>query len=254
MKIQTTGEQMQIKTGGITQLIMGVVFSLVGAGVAILPFLGVESSDGKKMPIWLGLIGLVFLALGVYLVLSAKNTIITLVKNGQSNVTAKRLLGGSAQTQNFQTSAIIAVNLSTRNEYVNTGTAGTNNRSTTQRRSDLHLILNDNSTIEITSSGQSGVGFNGFNMTSLVRKAPLSREAEQIAGFLGVQVKYEDFSSIEGIKNLITGKKQDRPQTTTPINPDAPPVEEIPQPGAPAQPPQAPPVDDETLPPQNKPQ
>ncbi|MEX2014895.1 MAG: hypothetical protein WD885_03080 [Candidatus Saccharimonadales bacterium] len=224
MKIQTIGEQMQIKTGGITQLVMGIVFSLVGILIVILPFLGVESSDGKKMPLWLGLIGLVFLAIGVYLFLSAKNTVITLIKSGQSNITTKKLLGSGIQTQDFQTSSIVAVNLSTRNEYVNTGTSANNNRSTMQRRSDLHLMLNNNSMIEITSSsGQSGFSLNGMNITSLVRKAPLTNEAEQIAGFLGVQVKYEDSSSLQGIKDLITGNNSNQPATTTPpLNPDAP--------------------------------
>ncbi|HEX5797726.1 MAG TPA: hypothetical protein VFX79_00065 [Candidatus Saccharimonadales bacterium] len=241
MKIQTSGEQMQIKTGGITQLVMGIIFSLVGIFIVVLPFLGAEDSNGNKMPMWLGLVGLVFFAIGVFLFLSAKSKMIKLVKNGQSNITTKKLLGGGTHTQDFQTSAIVAVNLSTRNEYVNTGTSTNNSRSTMQRRSDLHLILNDNSTIEITSSsGQSGFSLNGINMTSLVRKAPLSKEAEQIAGFLGVPVKYEDSSSLQGLKDMIMGKDASQPAATTPpLNPNVP-----------TQTPQ----DAETVPPQNKPE
>lgn len=220
MKIQTSGDQMIIKTGGITQLVLGIVFVLVGVFTAALPFIGITSNNGEKVPAWVSLFGLAFLAVGIYLLLSAKNRAISLVKNGQSNVTEKKLLGGGVKSQNFQTSVIVAVDLSTRNE---TESSGANDRSTTERRSDLKLILNDNSTVDVTSSAsRGGFNLNGVDMTNIVRKAPLSREAEQIAAFLGVPVKYEDASSMQGLRDLITGGNQ-TPNTPPTINPNAPP-------------------------------
>jgi hypothetical protein len=219
MKIQTSGDQMQIKTGGVTMVVLGVVFVLVGAFATALPFLGITSDNGEGVPKWASLLGLIFVAVGVFAALTAKKRVITLVKNGESNINDTKMIGGGVKTQNFQTSDIAAVNLTTRNEYVG---SGTDNGSTMQRRSDLHLILKDNSTVEVTSSsGQSGFSFNGMNISSLIRKAPLSREAEQISAFLGVPLKFEDVSNLQGLRDAIMGAN--KPKTTTPpINPNPP--------------------------------
>lgn len=197
-------------------LFLGVSFFLAGGFLIILPFLGWTSDNGEPVPKWASIIGLVFAAVGIVAVLYAKKKVITLLKNGESNITETRIIGGGVQSQSFQVSDVVAVNLSTRNEYVSSSD-GNRSGGGMQRISDLHLLLNNNSTIEITSSsGQGGLSLNGINMTSLIKKAPLANEAEQIAGFLGVPIKYEDSSSLQGLKDMIMGKDASQPPTTTP--------------------------------------
>jgi len=249
MKIQTSGDQMQIKTGGVTMLVLGVVFVLVGLFTTALPFLGMSSDDGQPVAKWASLFGLFLLGIGIFMVVTAKKRLITLVKNGESNITDTKIIGGGVKSQNFQTADVVAVNLATRSEYV--GSSDSNNSSTAQRRSDLHLILKDNSVVEVDSSVlKGGFNLNGMDVSGLIRKAPLSREAEQIAVFLGVPVKYEDVSSLQGLRNAKMGNNQPE-NATPPINPDAPPSA---QPQVTEVPTQAekPPTDSGQIPPQGE--
>lgn len=249
MKVIQTDNQIEIKSSGIGQLITSIIISLVGIGLTIFVFAGPPDDKGNKMPIWMAGIGLAFVAVGIGFLLFSKNRSTVIQKDGTTTITAKRILGGQTQNTSFPTSNITSVRLSTYAD--NTANSGM------QRRSVLELVLNNNDIIDIGSSSSRGVSFNGMNVGSLIMKAPLSKEANQIASFLGVPLDANDASSIAGAVKSVTSAfqstKPSSPQQPTEFNPESqnanpqptppvPPVQPQPPQPAPPVPPQEPPV------------
>jgi hypothetical protein len=250
MKITQTDTQIELRSSGLGQLVIGIVTILVGIGVIIV-LLGSSSDNGKKAPAWSVLIGIFFIIFGVLMALFAKNRTVTVRKGGDTSVSAKRVLGSNPQQQTVPTANIVAVRLSTymeNNNGSNGGSGGISGGDSSSRRSVLSLVLNNNDLIEVGGSGggMGGFNINGINVSSLITKAPLSKEANQVATFLGVPLQADDTSSIAGaIKSIGTAFHQEssQPAQSTPFNSDAQPqtpaATPITPPAAPA-PPQAP--------------
>lgn len=190
MKIYQTDTQIEIKTSGLPRAILGIVVAILGIILAIAMLVGItRTGDGTTSPPWASLIGLIFLVVGVLLAFLSTNRDIILQRGGISSVNAKRVFGGQSKTESFDTIRVIAVNLSTHFASSNSSS------SSRQRRSNLSLILDDNSRVEIANSSGSSFSFNGISLTDLIAKAPLGKEANQIAAFLGVPLQSADMTN-----------------------------------------------------------
>ena len=86
MKLIQSNDQMVIKQGGAGQLIAGLIFIIIGIGVAVVFFGGLlpADSNGRHAPILIGLIGLLFAGIGLVLLRSAQNRTITIQKGGET--------------------------------------------------------------------------------------------------------------------------------------------------------------------------
>lgn len=261
MKLTQTDNQIEVKNNGIGQLLIGAVFFVAGIAVTAL-ILSSHSSDGKKAPIWVVLFGLLFCVIGVFIAFMAQNRRTTIQKGSNVTVWAKRLLIGAPQEQSVPTSSVVAVRLTTSADY----SAAQDGDTTNQRRSVLSLVLTNNDLIEVGSAGTKNmISINGMNVSNLISKAPLSKEANQLASFLGVPLQASDTSTIPGMVQSVKSAFQNDgsngsgpvspPTQTASFNPAAavppntpapqpqPPVSPVaPTPAAPAppQPPQAP--------------
>lgn len=236
MKITQTDSQLELKTSGAGQVITGVVLIAAGIGMAIVTHS--PDADGKKAPVWVLLVAIAIALAGVAAIIFAKNRSVTIQKGGNTTVSAKRLIGGTPQSQTVPTASIVAVRLAT---YVESGGPNNNGNPSNSRRSTLSLVLNNNDLVEVgSSSGNSSFSFNGLNVSSLISRAPLSKEANQTAGFLGVPLQADDTSSIAGavrsVRNAFQQGSPDPagpPAQTTSFNPE-PPAQPAQQPASPA--------------------
>ncbi len=256
MKVIQTNNQIEVRSSGIGQLIIGLVIGLAGIALTIFVFAGPPDDKGNKMPIWVAAIGLAIIAAGVGMLLFSKNRNVVIQQGGTTTVTAKRIIGGQTENLSFPTSDITSVRLST---YIDNTTSNTNMQNNNmQRRSVLQLVLKNNDLVDIGGSGGGNSTFNGMNIGGLLTKAPLSKEADQIASFLNVPLDANDTSSIAGAVKSVTsafqGNKPSNPQQPTEFNPEAqnttpqppstpisPTPPQAPQPTPPV-PPQEPPV------------
>jgi hypothetical protein len=239
MKTTQTDNQIELKSSGAGQVFFGVVLVIVGIIMAIF-LLGSADDSGKKAPAWTILIGVAMALGGIAAILFAKNRSVTIQKGGNTTVTVKKVLGGGPQAQTIPTANIIAIRLAT---YIDqTASSNGSGNPNNSRRSTLSLVLNNNDLVEVGSSGKKG-GFslNGINLGSLVSKAPLSKEADQLTAFLGVPLQADDTSSIGGAIKAVQSAFQHEPSQPAPFNPDA----QVQPPAAPPTvptPPVAPPV------------
>lgn len=226
MKINQTDTQLELKTNGIAQVIIGTIFALIGVAVSIFILTSSTKSDDPSS-IWFAAMGIPFVAIGAYIVFSSHNRQVVINKGGITTVVTKRTIGGTPQTQSFETSHIVAIQLAT---YLSSNNSGT------ERRSTLSLITNDNNLIEIADKGSKAPSINGFSITGLV-KAPLSKEANRIAAYLGVPLQASDNSNpINVIESAVNSYSEAigkadvfdaQPEQVTITQPSEPVAEEI---------------------------
>lgn len=200
---------MNIKTSGISQVVGGAIFALAGLAIAIAFLL-------SRSPVF-SLFGLIVAAIGGYTVWSASNREIVIVKGGTSTIRSTKVFRSNTQEDSFDTSTVASVRLAT-GSGINSGSDfnnnSSNNSSNNQRTSTLWLVLKNNDTIEIASkSGSGGFSINGMSIGGLIQKAPLSKEASQVATFLGLQVDAFDSSNpaaaIKSVVNALKSASQD---------------------------------------------
>lgn len=131
-----------------------------------------------------------FIAFGVYAGWSAKSTTVILRKTGPSSVTSKRLVGGATGSHDFNTAQVVRV------ELITAALDSTpQQEQTPSRRSVLKLILNDNSEVVLgEKTRSSGVSVNGVGISNFL-EAPLHKEAQTVADFLGVPLGAADMSN-----------------------------------------------------------
>lgn len=200
MKITQTDTQLEIKTNGTFSLLVGILLFVIGIVVVITVLTGIwkTNGNGQSLSVIGPIIGIVMAVGGVASAFLARNRNTTLQKGGTSTVSQKHVLLGKEKIVSFETKRIQAVCLMT--EYRN----GDGN-SGMQRRSQLSLMLDDNSLVPLArSAGSSSSSINGLNVTSLVMKAPLSKQADQISQFLGVPIKSSgDVQSLGGVINSV---------------------------------------------------
>lgn len=228
MKITGTNDQMNVKVGGLGQLIIGLVFIVLGIALTVFILSGPkDSTTGKAAPTWLAIMGVAFALVGILVALTAKNLYITMQRGGDTTMFAKRLLGGKSQHQSFPTGNIKAVELST-----STQLTGGANQAGPSRQSTLFLIMADNSRVTIASGSKGSSSINGLSL-GFMQKAPLSNEANQIAQFLNVPVQSDGTGSLaQGIGDLVetvkdkvsgpTGESAAPPVAGTPATPTPP--------------------------------
>lgn len=201
MKITQTDTQMEIKTNGTLVLVMGVFLSIIGIVVLVTVLTGLwkVQGNGQSTSVIGPIVGAVMVLGGIITALLAKNEDSIFQKGGTSTITLKRILFGSPKVVSFDTKRIQSVCLIT----VYTSDTG-NNSSGMKRSSQLSVMLDDNSLVRLAqSSFSSSASVNGINLGGLVTKAPLSKQAEQIAQFLGVPLKSS--GDVPSIGNIIKG-------------------------------------------------
>ncbi len=136
---------------------------------------------------------------------------VTITKGGDVSVSGTGFFGKQLEPVTFPAASIVSVRLDT---YQNGsyGNSVSNNSSFTvhnsgqnsSRASRLYLVLNNNDMVEIASKqNMGGLKINGMDIGSLIQKAPLSKEASQVADFLGVPLNAEDNSSLAGVVRSI---------------------------------------------------
>jgi uncharacterized membrane protein len=211
MKLTQINNQLEIKTSSVGVAVTGIVFIIVGILLAIFILNGfAKKENGEPESPWVSLFGLVFVVIGYLLAWFAKNKKTVLQQGANTIVSVRRVLGGKTDEQSFPTANITAVQLYT---YMDNTI---NSSSSPSRRSTLSLLLNNNDIVELGSAGKNGFTFNGMNMGNLIRKAPLSKEANQVATFLGVPLQSSDVSSIPGAVQSIKQAFQGRQSRQTP--------------------------------------
>jgi len=201
--IQINDNQLEVNESGISALIIGILFVLVGIYTALSPLLL------KGAAWWMSLIGVGIIVISVLVVFSAKSRHIVFLKTGTSTVTETKVIGGKSQTVSFDASQIVSVGLETRTQYrQNTSSSSNNTTPQRERISTLFLTLSDNSEILLATSqnGMSGVSVAGVSLSSF-GAAPLSKEANQISQFFGVPLSSSNQGTVglEDIGRVISG-------------------------------------------------
>jgi len=211
MKFIQTDTQTEIRMGASTQLIVSIIFIIVGAAISIGGLHLPNNSHGQTAtaangsttttsahagPILIGF-GLVFFIVGVLTALNAKSERTLIVKGGNTTVTTRRLLGGATVSQSFPTASIKTVRL---NSYISGTNTGPTNGG---RQSNISLVLVDNTIVDVATKAGNGFKVNGLSLSSLIGKPPLTNEANQLSQFLGVPLESADMSSIAGMINTV---------------------------------------------------
>jgi hypothetical protein len=208
MKLQQTNTQLEIKSSAYSQAIIGTIFLVGGLVAASLIAAGVfKDSAGKSLPIWLAAVGLVASIIGFFVVRSSKNKTVLLNRGGTSSVELKRIFGGKTENTTFETSRIKAVKLQT---YLDSNQDSDGHNRTT-RRSTLSLVLDNNDEIQLADEASKGGSFsiNSIDVSSLISKAPLGKEAGQIADYLQVELQSVDMSNpAQAVKAVMDAFKQ----------------------------------------------
>jgi len=199
MKIRQTGSTLTVKTNGAIQLIFGVI-TLLGSLALLFAFLSGGLGDDAAI---LGLFALIFAIVGGIVMFQAKNRTTTMVQNGAITMKEKRILGGQVESREVPASTVTAVEHGAhRHTRINRSRNG-GRRMSTQRDYQLSLMLSNNDQI-LLATKRGGGGVIG-SIRSFI-KAPLSKEGEQIANFLGVP--FQATSSQGGVgalRDAITG-------------------------------------------------
>lgn len=233
MKIQTLSEdELEIKSSGVASLVIGIVMVPAGIAIGATPLFTTAEW-------WVSLIGLAVAGIGALIAFSASSTRNVLRRSGASTITEKRLIGGKTKEASFDASQIVQVRLETHSEYTADTSSESGSRSSQGRRqrvSSLLVVLKDATEITIASERESGgVSMNGISLNS-VSSAPLSKEAQQVADFLGVPLVtgLQDVS-LQNIVGAVQGAFKQSTQTVETQSSQE-------QPAAPAEDPQQSPV------------
>ena len=184
MKISKEQNTLHIKKSGWSQVVVGAITLLIGLGVG---FFGVVS-DGIEEPLLVYVVAGAFSIFGAAFLALAKHMKASLQLGGQSHVVAKRVIGGKTERQDFATNDITGVELVT-NTQRSTRTGSSSRGSSTQFVSELFLVLANGDRVKLGKKSKQGTGVAGV---SVMLKAPLSKEANEIAEFLGVPLNGGD--------------------------------------------------------------
>lgn len=190
MKIKQTQDTLTIENSGVGSLVFGAIFFIIGA-VMVFIFGSVLGSASGASVIFL-VVGSVFGLMGIAKFLFASSLKVSMQKGAMTIVAKRRLFGGATTTKSFPTSDIQAVDV----EIMYTSNPMDSNDLISGNRSEpqsaLSLVFRDNSSMKIGSRmGKSGI-FALFGGSGISGGTPFSKEADQIANFLGVKVTNKD--------------------------------------------------------------
>ncbi|MCX6727300.1 MAG: hypothetical protein NTX11_00610 [Candidatus Saccharibacteria bacterium] len=209
MKITQTETKLELVDSGITNLIVGVLMTVIGLIFAVAIVTGsINSNSGKPTPIWVaGILGIVCVA-GIFVIMKAQKKIIVLDKSGPSSVTTTRIIGGKTEVTEISLASITSVELIVRIS----DNIDSDNRRRSQMQSYLSLVQNNNQKIQITNSTNSS----RFSFANTgIGVSPLENEATQIATFLGVPLNKPN-NEIGEMVNAIKDVFQGSPTAATP--------------------------------------
>jgi len=175
MKITQTPNRMEIYINGVSSILFGLVMVFVGSFVAYYSF--------HRSELWPIVIEFIFVITGLPLIFLAKNKSIIIEKGAMTTIFVQNVIFRSSKQKSIPTTDIVGVTLVSR-MYSN---KMANGDDTVKRISTLFLLLKNNDLIMITKKVQSNQEESSF--FGLIVKSPLSRDAEQIAKFLGVPLK-----------------------------------------------------------------
>lgn len=218
MKItETNSDELQINSNGIGTLIGGILFAVVGVGLASWGYISQVSTNQ-----WISVgIGAAFTIGGVVAFLSAASRRVVLRRVGVSEVTTTKLVTKKTTSIAFTTEQIASINFETHTEYDRTTDSDGDTHETQQRVSSIRLLLKDTTEIVLaTSRGGNRLSINGMNLDGLGR-APLYDEAARIAGFYNIplQTNMRNLDPVAGLAQVIATVKQG--MSTAPTQPSA---------------------------------
>ena len=198
MKIQTvSNDELQIQSSGKWVFIFGIALIPIGIAAGVALFLTQEN----KMT---GLIGLAALAVGAALIFFAENKTITLRKSGLSSITTSKLMSSETRKQEFDARGAQFIELQVSRETSN----DTNGSKNTSLSSEMYLhIPNTVATLLARESNSLNFSVGVLDFGELLGHAPLQKEAQIVADFLGVPVQINDMSSIMGAVKTMAGLK-----------------------------------------------
>lgn len=191
MKMIKTNNQIEFKDNGWLSLVVAIILTI--AGIALL---AVAITDGMNL-VMLG-IGAILLLIGAAIALLAKKKVVTVVKDGEVSVYQKRLLFGKPVTQSVPVSRVKAVRLQTSTETRSNSNDKSDRPSRTSR---LTLVLDDNTLVEVARKSQNNSSVNEINLNAF-KKAPLSKEGQALAEFLGLELDAADTSTLKGAVDM----------------------------------------------------
>lgn len=202
---------MQIKSKALFPRIVGMALFVGFAFIFLKIFTGGLPSEttingelveaGAK-PMLALVIPAIFALAGLAMFIFAKDSTIELNKGAPSTVKTKRLLGPERFEQ-FNAEDVAYVELGSFRQ-ISSGFNGRGNdngmNARESQQSFLNLVLNNGPSISVASKNQ-----RGNNVLTLVQKAPLSREGEQIAKFLGVEFRVNTNNAGDAIQHVMRG-------------------------------------------------
>lgn len=198
MKIQTvSSDELQIQSSGKWVFIFGIALIPIGIAAGVALFLTQEN----KMT---GLIGLAALVVGAALIFFAENKIITLRKSGLSSITTSKLMSSETRKQEFDARGAQFIELQVSRETSNDSSGNKN----TSLSSEMYLhIPNTVATLLARESNSLNFSVGVLDFGELLGHAPLQKESQIVADFLGVPVQINDMSSIMGAVKTMAGLK-----------------------------------------------
>ena len=184
MKYRQTANEAMLSTRRAPQ----IAASLVGiaAGIVIIVT--------GKMAQTPALFGAVFIVAGIISGLVPRGQRTTIVKGGEITIMSRALIGGS-KMRSFQTNSIVGLLLDAYTSRMVDGQAEASRRST------LYALFADHTVEDIAHEGESKLTVNGINISSIFGRPPLTKEAEQLSQFLGVELIQNDSTSIPNAIN-----------------------------------------------------
>ncbi|HET6924341.1 MAG TPA: hypothetical protein VFH39_00740 [Candidatus Saccharimonadales bacterium] len=208
MKFIQTDNQIEIRMAGTRQALVAAIVLSIGVALAVFGLHlpnnattrttvssnGTTTTVGPHAGLIMLLFGIGFGFVGLWMLLAARSRRTIIVKNGETTLTVRRLVGGQPESKSFATSTIKAVRL---NSYMS-GTSGAGTREST-----ILLVLNDNTLVDIADKGSGGFTMNGINLAGLFRRPPLTDEANRLSQFLGMPLDASDMSSVTGALNTV---------------------------------------------------
>ncbi len=233
MKITQTPEEMTITDSGKSTLLGGVLFILFGIGLLLfLVFRGFLElgKPGQQAPWALIAFSVGAIAIGAWILLTAEKKVIRLSKKGQSGEHRERLIGNKSSDDGFNLADIAFVQ----------HTKGVEQRTNTQRNTPemwltgtVTLVFRDNKTITVgekSKEAQGTLGIGPLSMDLSGQDGPLLQEAQQIASFIGVELKTEDGSDLSILNKITQFATGENANATTASNQSQPSLAQAQQP------------------------
>jgi hypothetical protein len=206
MKVQQLNNDVLLISKGATgTIIISIALLLIGVGAGVAPLI----TSGLEW--WVHLIGAGLFIVGLVLLFTASKEVVTLRLTGESTVERTRVLSKKTTKESFQREQVAAIGLETVTSYERTSTTdsqGDGIGGVSQpgnmrrvRRSVLYVQLTDNSQVIIgQAQSTNGTTIAGVDVSAF-GKAPLFKEAQQIATFFGVPLTGSNIDPT-GVQNI----------------------------------------------------